>query len=157
MTSELKKASVGPAFFGSILLLLLFGLVVAAWVRFGGRTESYDDKRAADRIAKLSALEKENRQRLTVYGWVHKDKGVVQIPIDDAMKLALPELKSKPVQASAVKVENPYPAGLQQAPPAASAAPIPAATAAPTSTSVSASAPSASASPAPASAATPMP
>jgi hypothetical protein len=122
MSSDLKKASVGPVFIGGILVFLLFALLVKVWFHFSAPAENYDDKRAAARIAKRQALDRDNRQKLTAYAWVSKDKGVVQIPIEDAMKLVAVELKNKPVQASAVKVENPYPAGLQQAP-AAPAAP----------------------------------
>lgn len=160
MSSELKKASVGPAFIGGICLFLLFGLLAAFWFRLGGRTESYDDKRAADRMTKLSALLKENNQRLNGYALVNKEKGIVQVPIDDAMKLVLPELKAKPVQASAVKVENPYPAGLQQAvpataPAAVSTSPAPATSPAPVASPSAAASPAAS-QPAPA-LATPAP
>lgn len=155
MSSELKKASVAPAFIGGIFVFLLFALLVAVWFHFAGGAESYDDKRAAARFDKLHALQKENLQKLTVYGWVNKQKGIVRIPIDAAMKLAAIELKNKPVQASAVKVENPYPAGLQQAPQAAAAAPTPsaatpAASPAPSPTPAVAPAPSASAPPPPA-------
>lgn len=149
MSSELKKASVGPAFIGGIFVFLLFALLVAVWFRFAGRTENYDDKRAADRMAKLSVLQKENHEKLTIYGWVNRNEGIVQIPIDDAMSLVVAELKAKPVEASAVKVENPYPAGLQQAPPTAAAAPAaaPTVSATPSSTPTAAPAPSAAASP----------
>jgi hypothetical protein len=125
MTSELKKASVGPVFIGGIFVFLLFALLVKVWFAFSTPAENYEDKRAAARVAKRQALDRDNREKLTTYAWVSKEKGVVQIPIDNAMKIVAAELKTKPVQASSVKVEIPYPAGLQQPPPG-SAAPAPA-------------------------------
>jgi hypothetical protein len=152
MTSELKKASVGPVFIGGIFVFLLFALLVKVWFAFSVPAENYEDKRAAARVAKRQALDRDNREKLTNYAWVSKEKGVVQIPIDDAMKIVAGELKTKPVQASAVKVEIPYPAGLQQAPPAP-AAPAPAM---PAAASPAPSAPAVAAPPAP-SAAMPAP
>jgi hypothetical protein len=134
MSSDTKKASVGPVFIGGILIFLLFALLVKVWFHFSGPAENYDDKRAAARIAKRQMLDRDNREKLTTYAWVNKDKGIVQIPIDDAIKLVAAELKNKPVQVSPVKVEIPYPAGLQQVPPAAAtpaaASPAPSAPAA---------------------------
>ena len=102
----------GPALVTSstLLAVVLF--------RFSGKTENLDDKRAAARLEKLRTLQHESREKLSTYGWVNKDKGIVQLPIDRAEELVVAELKAKPVQVSPVKVENPYPAGLQQAVPA---------------------------------------
>jgi hypothetical protein len=148
MTSELKKASVGPVFIGGIFVFLLFALLVKVWFAFSTPAENYEDKRAAARVAKRQALDRDNREKLTTYAWVSKEKGVVQIPIGDAMKIVAAELKTKPVQASSVKVEIPYPAGLQQAPPAP-AAPAPAM---PAAASPAPSAPAVATPPAPAAA-----
>ena len=147
MSSELKKASVGPTFLGGILAFLIFWLLVLIWFRVSGKTESFDEARAVVRAGKLDQLQKDNHQKLTSYAWVSKDKGVVQLPIDRAMEVVIADLKAKPVKASSVKLEVPYPAGLQQ-PPAAAAAP-----AAP----AAAGAPVKAASPAPVVAATPAP
>lgn len=133
MSSELKKASAGFKFYGSIMAFLIFGVLVIVWRCFSPTEESLDKKRAEARAVKLAALQKENDQKLLTYAWVSKDKGVVQIPVARAMELVAAELAAKPVAASAVKLENPYPFGLQNlnfAPaPAASgsAAPVPAA------------------------------
>jgi len=176
MSSELKKASVGPVFIGGIFIFLIFGLLIVIWFRWSGKADSYDDQRAVVRAAKLDQLQKDNHEKLTSYAWVNKQKGIVQLPIDRAMEVVIADLKAKPVKASAVKLEVPYPAGLQQAPaaaapaapaapgaaPAASAAPVPSQAAA-TSGSAAPAAPApspapAAASPAPAAAsASPVP
>ena len=131
MSSELKKASVGPAFAGGILALLLFAVIVLV-LHLRGTSGEFDSKRAEARIEKLKALQDENDKKLSSYAWVNKDKGIVQLPIARAEELVVAELRAKPVQSSTVPVEIPYPAGLQQAPaapaaPAAGASPAPAA------------------------------
>jgi hypothetical protein len=124
MSSELKKASVGPVFAGGILVFLLFVLIVLVCFRLLPKSQSYEDKRAAARAEKLNLLQKENHEKLSSYAWINKEKGIVQLPVEFAAELVLGELKAKTVHPSTVKVENPYPAGLQQPPPAP-AAPAP--------------------------------
>ena len=124
MSGELKKVSIGGKFLGTIVLFLVFALVIQIWRFFGPGEKDMDEKRGEARSAKLEALQKENEQKLSVYAWVNKDKGVVQLPVDAAMKLVAAELAAKPVKASEVKVENPYPYGLQNL----SFAPVPAGT-----------------------------
>lgn len=153
MSSELKKASVGPVFLGSIFLFLIFAVVVWIWFSMGGRKETFEEKRAAARLDRLMTTQHEAHQKLEGYSWVNKEKGIVQLPIERAEELVAVELKAKPVHASNVKLENPYPYGLQQAPPTILVSPTPAAPAA-----AGSPAPAASAAPAaPAKAAAPAP
>lgn len=120
MSGDLKKATAGRKFLGSILLFLAFALIFGIGALchhlFPGMQENFDAKRGEARSEKLEALNKENEQKLTTYAWVNKDKQIVQIPIEQAMKLVAAELAVKPVNPSAVKVENPYPYGLQDVP-----------------------------------------
>lgn len=136
MTGDLKKATAGGKFLGSILLFLVFALLFGIGCmlhRFlPAGDKDLDVKRGDARSTKLEALQKENEQKLTTYAWVNKDKQIVQIPIEQAMKLVAVDLATKAVKRSDVKVENPYPYGLQDVPaPAASgsaaATPAPAA------------------------------
>lgn len=156
MSTELKKASVGPAFAGGILVFLLFAIIVLVGFRFLPKSESYDDKRAAARVEKLNLLQKENHEKLSIYAWINRGKGIVQLPIERAGELVLAELRARTVQPSTVKVENPYPAGLQQPPPAAS---VPAASASPAPGAPAVATPAASVPPAarPAPASAPAP
>lgn len=111
-----RTASIGFGFFWGIIVFCIFGLVAWLLFRFAAPQETFEDKRAKARVEKRDALKKENEQKLGAYAWVDKAKGSVQIPITRAMELAMADLKNKSVQASAVKVENPYPAGLQPPP-----------------------------------------
>jgi hypothetical protein len=119
---RLKTASFGPGF---LLAVMLFcGFAVVAWLLFwfAAPTQTYEDQRAQNRIDKAAAIAKEAQQKLySPPQWIDKAKGTVQLPIDTAMDLVVVDYQQKPVQPSQVKVEAPYPAGLQS--PAAAAAP----------------------------------
>jgi hypothetical protein len=153
MTSELKKASVGPVYIGAIIIFLLFSLLVRIWFGLAPKQENFEDKRADNRLAKLNLLEKDNHEKLTGYAWVNQAKGVVQLPIERAEELVVTELKAKPVKVSSVKVEVPYPVGLMQPAASGTAAPAASGTSAAPATSGTSAAPAAS----PAAAASPAP
>ena len=125
MITERKTASAGLSFFRAILVFCVFAVVVLLWFRATPRAETYDQKRAALRTKLLSDLRAEDAKKLNSYAWVDQKKEVVQIPIELAMELVTAELAAKKPEASAVKVEIPYPAGLQQQPAPAA---VPAAT-----------------------------
>jgi len=150
-----KTATIGPGFVGVILLFCGFAVVAWIFFRFASPMPTYEEKRAQARRDKVAVIDKEAQEKL--YGpaqWIDKTKGTIQLPIDVAMNIVVNDYQSKPVQASAVKVDDPYPAGLQ-APAAAAAtgtaAPVASGTAAPAA-AVSPT-PTAAASPAPAAAA----
>ena len=118
-----KTASFGLGFLGVVLLFC--GFAVVAWIlfRFAAPTQTYEEKRAQARRDKVAAINQEAQQKL--YGppkWIDKTKGTVQLPIDTAMELVINDYEQKPVHPSQVKVDNPYPAGLQAPAPAAAAA-----------------------------------
>jgi len=120
---RIKTASFGPSFLGAVLLFCAFA--VGAWIlfRFAAPTQTYEEKRAQERRDKVAAINAEAMDKL--YGppkWIDQTKGTVQLPIDVAMDLMVNDYQSKPVQPSQVKVDNPYPAGLQAPAPAAAAA-----------------------------------
>ena len=111
-----SPARPGSAYWGGIILFSVFTLLVIVWFKSLGTQETYDKKRGDVRVTKLQALRAEDAKTLTEYAWGNKEKGVAHIPIDRAMELVASELKASTVSPSAVKVENPYPAGLAPAP-----------------------------------------
>jgi len=154
---RLKTASLGPGFLAVVLLFC--GFAVVAWLlfRFAAPTQTYEEKRAQARRDKVATINQEAQEKLySPAKWIDKTKGTVQLPIDTAMELVINDFRQKPVQPSAVKVEVPYPAGLQMAAAAPAAAtgttPAPAvappAKAAPAAPAASATAPAASPAPA---------
>jgi hypothetical protein len=114
---------------GVVLLFAFFGLLV--WVVIGAspRGDSYEEKRAKVRAEKLQAVRDETTKAHTTYAWVDKKKGVVRIPIADAMKLTVADLAQKaPAPANPIAPEASPPAQ-GAAPTTASPAPSPAASA----------------------------
>jgi type II secretory pathway pseudopilin PulG len=80
---------------GIVLLFAVFGMIAFVMMKASARGDTYEKKRAKVRAEKLDAAQKENLTALTTYGWVDKNKGVVRIPVDQAMKLTLVELADK--------------------------------------------------------------
>lgn len=92
------------------------GFAIVAWIlfRFAAPTTTYEDKRRENREAKLATIRQDEQAKLySPAKYTDKAKGIVQIPIDTAMDLVANDYQAKPVAPSAVKVDNPYPAGLQ--------------------------------------------
>jgi len=124
---RIKTAAFGPVFLGAILVFCAFA--VAAWIlfRFLVPTPTYEETRAKARKDKVAAINAEAAAKLySPAKWIDKTKGTVQLPIAAAMELVVNDYQSKPVHPSQVKVEVPYPVGLQMAAaPAAAASPAP--------------------------------
>jgi hypothetical protein len=96
-------------FVWALFFFLLFAVVVMLWVRCSGPRQTVDDQRANARKTKLADLRKADAERLTTAGWIDQAKGIVHLPIEDAKKLVLAELRGKKPVASQVKVEPPLP------------------------------------------------
>ena len=114
---------------GVVLLFAFFGLLVLVVFRASPRGNTFEEKRAKVRTEKLDAAQKQMQTALTTYGWVDKNKGVVRIPIDDAMKLTVRELADKK-PAAAGPIATPAPSPAPETSPGAS--PAAGATASPT-------------------------
>jgi hypothetical protein len=114
---------------GVVLLFAFFGLLVLVVIGASPRGDSYEEKRAKVRAEKLQVVREETTKALTTYAWVDKNKGVVRIPINEAMKLTVAELAQKaPAAANPITPEAPPPAQAA-APTTASPAPSPASSA----------------------------
>jgi len=118
-TTTLREAALARTPFstwlGVVLLFFIFGIIAWAVIGPSRRVTDYEEKRAADRIAKLKALREQDNQALTEYAWVDKNKGTVRIPIERAMELATADLSQKKA-APAGPIATPAPE-----PPAAAA------------------------------------
>jgi hypothetical protein len=111
---------------GVVLLFAFFGLLALVVIGASPRGNTYEKKRAKARAEKLQAAREETTKALTTYAWVDKNKGVVRIPITDAMKLTVAELAQKtpaPANPIATPEANPLPQGT--APTTPSPAPSP--------------------------------
>ena len=106
---------------GVVLLFAFFGLLALVLLGALPRGNTFEEKRAKVRAEKLQAAQKQMLTALTAYGWVDKNKGVVRIPITDAMKLTVAELADKK-PAAANPIATPEPVAAPATSPAASPA-----------------------------------
>jgi hypothetical protein len=94
---------------GGMILILLFVLAVKLLTGLAPVPDE-DAARAAERAKAYADLQAENAKKLENYAWVDKAKGAVQIPIERAMELVIPELNSKqPVPAGPIATPAPSP------------------------------------------------
>lgn len=111
---------------GVVLLFAFFGLLTLVVIGASPRGSTYEKKRAKVRAEKLQAVRDETTKALTTYGWVDKDKGVVRIPISDAMRLTVAELVRKtPAPANPIATPAASPSVQGTAPATASPAASP--------------------------------
>lgn len=103
--SDRQQPSGFRTFVWAVFFFFVFALVVVTLVRNTGSTESFEDTRAKERRAIREELTKDAQTRLTSAAVVDQAKGVVRIPIEDAKKTVLAELKAKKVGPSQVKID----------------------------------------------------
>jgi hypothetical protein len=109
------------AWFGIVMLFVLFGAIVLAIIGPAPRGNDYEEARAKKRAENLKALREETDNAMTTYSWIDKNKGVARIPVDRAMELTVAELaKQKPAPAGPIATPE------TQAAPGAPASPAPA-------------------------------
>src|SRR6186997_372312 len=95
-TNDLRQQPSGfTTFLWAIFFFFIFALVVVIWVRSAGPKEAYEDKRAAERLAIRQEVDKAAAEKLGTAAMVDAAKEVVRIPIADAKKVVLADLKAK--------------------------------------------------------------
>jgi hypothetical protein len=130
-TNDLRQQPSGfTTFLWAIFFFFIFALVVVVWVRSAGPKQTYEDKRAAERLAIRAEVDKAAAEKLNSAAMIDPAKGVVRIPIADAKKAVIAELKAKKAGPSQVKVDPwlpkpaPYdPNATEPPPPALTSAP----------------------------------
>jgi hypothetical protein len=109
---------------GMVLLFAFFALLVLVVIGASSRGDSYEEKRAKARDEKLLASYEGDMKALTNYAWVDKTKGVVRIPITEAMQLTVTELAQKaPAPGNPIALPEASPPAETTAPASASPAP----------------------------------
>jgi hypothetical protein len=84
-------------YFTVAAVLFIFVLVGVYSARMAHDTTGYDDQQAQIRLATLHKMQDTDRKTLTTADWIDKDKGVVRIPIDEAVAQEIPVLAAKPL------------------------------------------------------------
>lgn len=108
---------------------LIFGVATLVLRNQPADRTSLETDRAQERAARLAKLRESDTRALSEFNWVDRGAGVVGLPLERAIELTLPVLKSKPVRQGPLipppAATNAPPAGATNAPPA-SAPPAPA-------------------------------
>lgn len=93
---------------GTLAAMLLFAWIIS-WMYHKSKPTP-DQTRALER-AKILQTSREQQQHIaTTAAWIDRDKKVVRLPMDLAMKLTLEELKQKPLTAKGLA--NPVPSAI---------------------------------------------
>ncbi len=95
MDQPTPSRSLWPTVIAAVVLLLLFGLC-ARLLLLALPVRDEDHDRREERLKVYAELQAENAQKLGTYAWIDRDKGLVQIPIDRAIALTIPELNAHP-------------------------------------------------------------
>lgn len=110
INSHRAPSSTGTFLLG-IACLAVFAAIVVAWAKsHAPQTDLVEAERADARIKKREELEKEWTGKLETVAWVNKEKGEVQLPIEDAIRVVALELKAKKVTKTEVKIPPAMPA-----------------------------------------------
>lgn len=89
MNDQLARPRTGIAYFFAILgSFLIVAALVWAMQRYT-QPPQLGQERVAARKKALAELRAAEASELTSYGWVDQAKGVVRLPVEDAMKLVL--------------------------------------------------------------------
>ena len=95
---------------GTLAAFAIFALIGAYSARMTQTYTDYDQDRAAQRYANLAEVRHDEQALLypvdaqghSTAVWVDQDKGIIHIPIDEAMAREVDALKAKPVQVGAL-------------------------------------------------------
>jgi len=104
-----RKARAGLAFLYGIAGFSLIGILAIALRLKPGTPagDAYEVKRADERRAHLAEIHKAADEKLLAPpSWANKEKGIVRIPISDAMAITAKTLAAKEVKATGVKAET---------------------------------------------------
>lgn len=109
-----RERSIWPMFTGAMVLFVLFGAVVL-WMLGSADREAISEEaqRAKQRYEILAQVRQDNEDLLSSYGWVDREHGIVRIPLDEAMALAVTRLQGEPRPAYPIDPTIPLGAALR--------------------------------------------
>ncbi|MEO8353144.1 MAG: hypothetical protein ABI680_15545 [Chthoniobacteraceae bacterium] len=92
-------------FVWALFFFFAFTLLVVLGIRWAGKRENYEDARVGVRLEKRAERDKADAEQLNSPGWVDEGKGVLRIPIAEAKKLVLANLRAKKPAPSSVPLD----------------------------------------------------
>jgi hypothetical protein len=111
--SATNSSKIELRWYVSVAAILFIFVVVAVYsMRMAENTTGYDQEQAQERYARLAALQEQDRKTTTTADWIDQAKGLVRIPVEEAMQQEVPVLAAKPVTMGAVIPGAVAPAGL---------------------------------------------
>jgi hypothetical protein len=114
-----------------LFVFVIVGIYSSRMAHNADHTDGYDQQQAQERLAKLHKMQDTDQKTLTTADWIDQGKGIVRIPIDEAMTEEVAVLKAKPV-AIGTAIPGVAPAAAPAPAPAAPASATTASTNAPT-------------------------
>ncbi len=112
---------------GTLAAFVLFAIIGAYSSRMTWDYSDYDQQRAAQRYDTLAKVRHDEQALITATEWVDQDKGVVRIPIEQAMTREVDVLKAQPAEigceipgSTPAPMTTPAPAPAAATPPAKS-------------------------------------
>lgn len=107
MTPDLPRhpSSGFRTFVWALFFFLIFALLIVGVVRWTGKDQSLNDPRSAGRLKVREERDKDDREKLTSPGWVDQANGIVRLPIAEAKRLVIADLKAKKPAPSSVAIE----------------------------------------------------
>jgi hypothetical protein len=85
-----------------LFVFVIVGIYSSRMARNSDHTDGYDQQQAQERLAKLHKMQDTDQKTLTTADWIDQGKGIVRIPIDEAMTEEVAVLKAKPVAIGTV-------------------------------------------------------
>ena len=107
--SEARKSNGFLVFLGCSAAIAAVIVFAAGLLAREPKVATVDGRRAQERLETRLRLEKADFEQLTTASWVDKEKGIVRLPVGDAMKLVAVDLAGKKPAPSQVKVDAPLP------------------------------------------------
>ena len=91
-----RQKSIWPMFIGGLILIVLFYGVGLLLRSMTSRTIQDEEAiRAKERVAILAKVRMEASSQTTTYAWIDRAKGIVRVPVDRAVELAVTKLSAK--------------------------------------------------------------
>ena len=92
-------------FVWALFFFLVFALLIVGVTRWSGTNRAFNDPRSQGRLKAREDRDKDDREKLATPGWVDQAKGVVRLPIADAKRIVIADLKAKKPAPSSVPLD----------------------------------------------------